>query len=167
MYYLKLFFTFCFIGFMFESLGAIFLGTNFNSSVLYGPWTTVYGLGIFVMLFTQKFIQKYLPKLTHKKYFEIIIFFILSALLLTLLEYLSGLLIYEKLHIIYWDYQNMHFQYNEFNCLEATLFWGIASTIIIYGIYPYLKKLITKIPNFFIIIILFLYLIDGLYFILT
>ncbi len=163
MYYVKLYLVFCFIGFMFESLGAIFLGTNFNSSVLYGPWTTVYGLGIFLMLLVFKLVKKF--KL--KKWFEIGLYFFLSALALTFLEYICGLFIFERMHVIYWNYQNMTFQYNDFNCLEATLFWGIASTIIMYLIYPHLKKLIAKIPNFVIIILGILYLIDVVYFILN
>ena len=59
MFYLKYFFIFCFIGFLFESLGAIFMGSNFNSSVLLGPWTTVYGLGGFIMLFLYCFLKRY------------------------------------------------------------------------------------------------------------
>ena len=160
MFYLKYFFIFCFIGFMFESIGAICLGSNFNSSVLLGPWTTVYGLGGFIMLFLYCFLKRY--KL--KKWQEIIVFFIISALLLSFLEYLCGLFIYEKLHVIYWDYQNMHFQIGEFNCLEATLFWRIMSTIIMYVLYPFMEKIINKIPNFIIYIILILYIIDCIYF---
>lgn len=163
MYLLKLYFVFCFIGFLFESFGAIFLGSNFNSSVLYGPWTTIYGIGIIIMLLLYKSLKKF--KL--KKWLEILIYFIVSAIILTLLEYLCGLFIYEKLHVIYWNYQNMNFRFNDFNCLEATLFWGFASSLIMYVIYPYLKKLINKIPNWLILVILFLYIIDVIYFFLN
>ena len=50
MYYINIFFIYSFIGFLFESVVTSFNNSTFNSGVLYGPWTFIYGIAIFILI---------------------------------------------------------------------------------------------------------------------
>ena len=55
MYYVNVFFVFSFLGFLFENVLNIFTNDNFNSGILYGPWTFIYGIGALLIVFLNKF----------------------------------------------------------------------------------------------------------------
>ena len=59
MYYVNIFFIFSFIGFLFENLLNIFTNDTFNSGILYGPWTFIYGIGVLLMVIVYKFLQQF------------------------------------------------------------------------------------------------------------
>ncbi len=158
MYYINCFFLLSIIGFLFESIFFIIIKKPYNSSILYGPWTTVYGLSFFIMDFIYKWLQKYhLPK-----WLEVILFFLINMILLSALEFLTGELILKILKVRYWNYVNQTFNIDGFICLEASLFWGIASTILYYLLLPKMQNFLHKIPKWVTIICLCLYIFDWI-----
>ena len=46
MYYINLFFVYSILGFVFETILSQFWSGVFNSGILFGPWTPVYGIGV-------------------------------------------------------------------------------------------------------------------------
>ena len=89
------------------------MGTNFNSGILYGPWTFIYAFGIFgIMLF-----NKFLNKFDLKKWLEVFIFFIGSAFMMSVIELSGGFLIEKLFHVVYWDYSYMTFNIGSYICI--------------------------------------------------
>lgn len=156
MFYLNLFFIYSFLGFLFESIFTMIMGTNFNSGILYGPWTFIYAFGIFgIMLF-----NKFLNKFDLKKWLEVFIFFIGSAFMMSVIELSGGFLIEKLFHVVYWDYSYMTFNIGSYICLEAALFWGLFATLVNYFVAPKLDNLAKKVPVYITVIFMALFVVD-------
>ena len=156
MYYVNIFFVFSFIGFLFENILSIFTNDNFNSGILYGPWTFIYGIGALLIVFLNKFLAQY-----HlKKGMEVIIFYLGITMLMTLVEFSGGMLIETIFHRTYWDYTNMRFNYGKYICLEVSLSWGVLATMVNYFLLPLINKLVKKIPKLVSLIFIVLFVVD-------
>ena len=159
MYYVNIFFIFSFIGFLFENVLNIFTNDNFNSGVLYGPWTFIYGIGVLLMVIVYKFLQQY-----HlKKWKEVVLFYIIITIVMTLVEFSGGMLIETIFHRTYWDYTNMRFNYGKYICLEVSLAWGLLATFITYLVLPFINKLEKKIPWFVSVGLIILFIVDIIF----
>lgn len=157
MYYINIFFIYSFLGFLFESFLMGIVGNHFfNSGVLYGPCTFIYGIAIFFILILNRFLRQYkLPK-----WAEIVIFYLGATLIMTLIEFSGGMLIEKIFHVVYWDYTNMTYHYGHYICLEVSLFWGLFATLVNYLLTPFTTKLAKKIPWYLTIVFLVLFFID-------
>ncbi len=144
MYYWNCYFFFSILGFLFESILFLILKRHYNSGILYGPWTPIYGLAFFIILG----IHKVLKKWHFHKIVEYILFFLLSTILLSILELIGGELILFLFHVRYWNYEKSFLNIDGFICLEVSLFWGVCSLITNYIIYPRVKDFIRRIPKF-------------------
>ena len=142
MYYINVFFVYSIIGFIFEIVISLILGSKLNSGILYGPWTPIYGIGVLIMLFMKRKLQK----LKLNKFMEIFIYFFSVVIILTLLEQLGGVLLDTFFHKTLWDYRNLKYHITKYIALETSLGWGIGAIFIAYIVHPYLKKFIKKIP---------------------
>ena len=159
MYYVNIFFIFSFIGFLFENVLNIFTNDNFNSGVLYGPWTFIYGIGVLLMVIVYKFLQQY-----HlKKWKEVVLFYIIITIVMTLVEFSGGMLIETIFHRTYWDYTNMRFNYGKYICLEVSLAWGLLATFITYLVLPFINKIEKKIPWFVSVGLVILFVLDIIF----
>lgn len=159
MYYVNIFFIFSFIGFLFENVLNIFTNDNFNSGILYGPWTFIYGIGVLLMVIVYKFLQQY-----HlKKWKEVVLFYIIITIVMTLVEFSGGMLIETIFHRTYWDYTNMRFNYGKYICLEVSLAWGLLSTFITYLVLPFINKIEKKIPWFVSVGLIILFIVDIIF----
>ena len=156
MYYVNIFFVFSLVGFLFENFINIFFNDNFNSGILYGPWTFIYGIGVLLVVVLNKFLAQY-----HlKKWKEVIIFYIGITILMTIVEFSGGMLIETIFHRTYWDYTNMRFNYGKYICLEVSLLWGLLATVINYFVLPWVNNVVKKIPFWVSIIFIVLFILD-------
>ena len=153
-YYINYFFLFSIIGHFIET---VFI-KNFTSGILYGWWTPVYGFGVVLILLIGKLIDK-IP-LRHKKIYKIFITYIVSMVVLSLIELMGGYLIKSCLHKEIWNYESHRFHIGHYISLEMTLVWGAISIIFIYIVHPLLKGIIKEIPPFITIILVVLFLFD-------
>ena len=159
MYYVNIFFIFSFMGFLFENLLNIFTNDTFNSGILYGPWTFIYGIGVLLMVIVYKFLQQF-----HlKKWKEVVLFYIIITVVMTLVEFSGGMLIETIFHRTYWDYTDMRFNYGKYICLEVSLAWGLLSTLITYLVLPFINKLEKKIPWFVGVGLIILFVMDIIF----
>lgn len=156
MFYFNIFFIYSFFGFLFENALNIFTHSNFNSGVLYGPWTFIYGIAIFVIMAFYKFLKQY--KLN--KWVEVIIFYICVTIFMTLIEFSGGMLIEKLFHVVYWDYTNLKFNYGHYIALEISLLWGLFATVVNYLVTPIINKFAKKIPIYITIVFIVLFIID-------
>lgn len=117
--------------------------------VLYGPFSPIYGAGAVLMVY---FIAR--PNYSNLKTF------ILGALLGGAFEYLISLLQEIFTHTVSWDYSNHFLNINGRTTIPFILVWGLFTLLFVKIIYPFLSKIIEKIPIkvgticFYIILIL-------------
>ena len=153
MYDINIFLTYSILGFFYECIINFIQDGRFSSGFMYGPWTPIYGIGVLIILFIYKKLSKY------SKTKRLIIMSIISMIVLTILEYITGNLIELIFHTSFWDYSNYKFNYGKFISLESSLIWMFGSIIIIF-IHKKLKKYIKKIPNQITIILSIVFTID-------
>ncbi len=155
MKFVKLFLIYSILGYLLETLGTVYYDKHFNSGILKGPFTIIYGIAIFIILGLNHFTKKIKDK---KK--QIIIYFILITIILTILEYSAGSIIHATTGKIYWDYDKLPFCFNHYISLFTSLLFGLGATITNYYIAPKINKIIYKIPNYVILFLLLTFIID-------
>lgn len=157
MFYINIFLFFSIFGYLFETICAYIFKTGFSSGILYGPWTPVYGFGtLIVMILSNKLFQN----LHLNRILETIIVFVCVTIVLTILEWLGGVLIEKLFSITFWDYSNYRFHIGKYISLEMSLLWGVGSIILIYLVIPYVIEFIKKIPFYITMILSSLFVID-------
>ena len=118
MYYINYFFIFSIIGHFIET---VFV-PNFTSGILYGWWTPVYGIGVILILLIGKIINKI--NLEKKLIFKIIITYLISAIILSLIELIGGYLIKFIFNQELWNYEKHKFNIGPYISLEMANMWG-------------------------------------------
>ena len=110
---------------------------------MYGPWTPIYGLGIVLVILISNYLFSHLHL---SRWVETLITFIVITLVLTLLEWIGGVLIEKIFHVVFWDYSKEAFSIGKYISLSKSLIWGVGSIIFIYVLKPLLEGLIKHIP---------------------
>ena len=72
--------------------------------------------------------------------YKIIIIFILSVILLSVLEYFTGYILLKFFNLKLWDYSDRKLNINGFICLEFSLIWGFLSLVFYLFIYPWINS---------------------------
>lgn len=143
MRYIKQFIFFSVIGYIFERLVGIIMQNDFDSGILYGPYTPIYGFGILIIIYGSDYIFKHLHL---KRYQENLVVFGLLFFTITILELLGGILIEKIFGTIFWSYESLKFNYGHYIAIEVSLLWSILG-LIIYYFKDLLLNLVEKIPN--------------------
>jgi uncharacterized membrane protein len=152
MYYLKYFFITSIFGYILETL----VCKGYESGILYGPWTPIYGIGSIIIIISS---DKILKKRNINGFLKFVILFIFCFCILTLAELVGGLLIERIFGYSFWDYTNHKFNVGKYICLEISLIWGTVS-ILFVCIRPIIDKIIKYIPNIIIYLAIPLLIID-------
>ena len=143
------FIIYSFLGWCLESIYKTILEKRFvNSGFLYGPLCPIYGFGAVIMIFGFGLLPK-----------NIFIIFGASMILLTLWEYIVGVILEKLFKTKYWDYSNAKFNINGRVCLKNSLYWGILGVIFIFLIHPVVYNLIHILPSkaiFYLNIVLYI-----------
>lgn len=144
MYYVNCFFVYSFLGFLFETTLSFFTKQNFNSGILYGPITPIYGIGVILILTISHyfFMNLHLPRWRE----TVIVFFILIVTL-TILEWFGGVLIEKLFGVVFWDYSKLPFHIGHYISLEISFLWGFLSILLIYVIKPMINPIVENIPT--------------------
>lgn len=155
MYYLNCFFIYSIIGHIIESFVYGFYGGE--SGILYGFYTPIYGIGCVIIIGTYNL---FIKDIKINKYLKALFIFLIGAVLLSIMEYIGGILIEKIFHITFWDYSNLKFNIGKYTSLEMSVIWGICSLLLIYIVKPLFDKFINKIPLFFTVGLFILFSID-------
>lgn len=123
-----------FVGWMLECVFKFFSG-NFNKTpgILNTPFCILYGLGTVAL-------SLIIYRVTNKFW----LLFLLSMLVLTVMEYITFILLKKIYGIKLWDYTDMTFNINEKVCLEFALVWGILGALYIKYLLPILKDFFVR-----------------------
>ena len=150
------FFVYGFLGWCTEVGFAAFKTHHFvNRGFLNGPICPIYGVGVTAVITILT---------TYKS--DIIVLYILSVVLVTVLEGVTGWAMDKIFHNKWWDYSDMPLNIGGYVCLLFSIVWGFACLFIIYFIQPLVHDLLAFIPTvvgIILIIILGITLIADLY----
>ena len=113
-----------------------------NRGFLIGPYCPIYGTGCILMILL---LQKYSD--------DILVLFIMSMLICSILEYATSYFMEKIFKARWWDYSNRKFNINGRICLETLIPFGILGCVLIYALNPFVSKLIKAIPSNVLIII--------------
>lgn len=130
-YYILLFFTTAFIGWLWEVL--LYLVTSHtivNRGVYRGPYLPIYGIGgVLLMLILHHF---------RRKPFCVFLF---SCTLCTILEYCAGMWLEWKWGVRWWDYSGHLWNLNGHVCLISSIGFGLGGILLICIFQPLFNKL--------------------------
>ena len=131
---LAYFIIYSFIGFVIETLFALFMYNVLESrqSFLYGPFCGIYGVCAVIMIM---FLNKYFNKNNH-------ILFLGGFIVGSVVEYLISLIGELMLNVRWWDYSNRFLNINGRICLLYSIFWGLLAIYLMRVINPRVDKLI-------------------------
>ena len=150
------FFVYGFLGWCTEVGFAAFKTHHFvNRGFLNGPICPIYGVGVTAVI----------TVLTPYKS-DIIVLYILSVVLVTVLEGVTGWAMDKIFHNKWWDYSDMPLNIGGYVCPLFSIVWGFACLFIIYFIQPLVHDVLVFIPTIvgiILIIILGITLIADLY----
>lgn len=137
--YLFIFALFSLVGFILEFIYKSITNKQIiNPGLLTGPCVTIYGFGgVFLNIICSLIDSNY----------KIILIFIISSIVLTLLELITGRMILEIFNVKFWDYSNLKLNYKGLICIEFSFIWGILSILFYYFIYPWINNFTINIIN--------------------
>ena len=140
---LTYFVIYSFLGWVLEStVRTICERKMINTGFLIGPFCPIYGFGAIIMiLFLNEF-----------KSNSILLFFI-SFIVLTLWEYIVGVLLEKFFSTKYWDYSDHKFNYKGRICLINSIAWGILGVLFINYIHPFIIQVLSYVDFMYIAII--------------
>lgn len=156
-YYTNVLYFFSLLGFILECTVFKISKSKKHSGIFYGPITMVYGFGVLALVLIKKY---FFDKLKCNKYFKLLIIFITSWMVLTLVEWLGGTILNIVFDIDMWNYSKKQYNFGKYICLELSLIWGLMGTIYICCLKDFLDKFIYLIPKKLTIIIVIVNLID-------
>lgn len=132
-----LFFTFAFVGWLWEvSLHLIKDGVFCNRGVMLGPWLPIYGFGGVAALVLLK-----------KLFFNPVLTFFAMMTVSGVVEYFTSWYLEVTKGAKWWDYTGYFANLNGRICLEGLIIFGLGGCACIYFLAPKLNSLFEKIPN--------------------
>ena len=135
--YVLLFFSFAFVGWVWEVCVELFgKGLFINRGVLLGPWLPIYGTGaLLVLVFLRRWAAK--PGLV----------FFLVMLLAGSVEYFTSWVLESLYHQRWWDYTGYFLAVQGRVCMEGLLVFGLGGCLALYLAGPMLDNLYNPIPH--------------------
>ena len=145
-----LFIFLSFIGFIYETLLAIILKFNdLDRGFLSLPLCPIYGFGVLLtyLIFNTPDKLKFLNKEIHvNKKNSLYLYFLFSATLATLLEYIVGNFFEKYFDIVLWSY-SLKFDFNKYCSLIPSIIWGLAITVFMNNLFNKLYMFFYKIKK--------------------
>lgn len=128
---------FGFLGWVTEVIFAAVRQKKFvNRGFLNGPVCPIYGFGTLALIAAAKPFQDLFVV------WRILLIFFLSAVIATVLEYLTGLVLSRVFHKKWWDYTGIKGNLGGYVCLPFSLLWGAVGTAVVLFVYPLVRRLV-------------------------
>ncbi len=107
-----------------------------NRGFLNGPYCPIYGVGVLIVTATLEPLKN-----------DLIILYIGSVILTTVLELVTGFLLEKIFHAHWWDYSEEKFNLGGYICLKFSLLWGVACLVVVRLIFPVTQRFVERIPH--------------------
>ena len=128
-----LFFIYSFIGWLWETVYCSLKAKKFvYRGFLVGPYCPIYGFGVLSVLY---FVEPFENNL--------LVLYVGSAVLVTILEYVTSYGLEKLFHASWWDYHDVPFNLNGRVALPVSLFWGLGCVLIVKVIQPEIAKVVS------------------------
>ena len=142
--FLTYFIIYSFLGWLMESIfRSIIEKKIINTGFLKGPICPIYGIGAFIMATVLKSLEN-----------NIVLLFIVSMVVLTLWEYIVGVLLEKIFHTKYWDYSDHKINFQGRICLSNSIYWGFLGVAFVKFIHPFMVSVVSKIDTNIIYIVI-------------
>lgn len=142
---LTYFVIYSFAGWLIESIyKSIAERKLINTGFLKGPFCPIYGIGAIIMhVFLSRFKD------------NVLLLFLAGFIILSIWEYIVGLLLEKIFNTKYWDYSNHKFNIHGRVCLTNSIYWGILGVIFIKYIDPFVESKLQLINTMYLKIIVY------------
>lgn len=134
---LTYFIIYSFLGWVMESIvRSICEKKIINTGFLIGPFCPIYGIGAIIMfLFLDSFEN------------NLIALFFIAIIVLTIWEYIVGVLLEKIFKTKYWDYSDQKFNFQGRICLVNSICWGVLGVLFVKFIHPFVQNAILQIDG--------------------
>ncbi|GFN36578.1 putative ABC transporter permease [Tepidimicrobium xylanilyticum] len=141
---LFLYFTvYSFMGWIMETAFASITQKKFiNRGFLIGPFTPIYGFGAIMIIQSSTWIGN----MFGNYYISLLMCIVISTLLVTALEFITGYALEKVFNAKWWDYSNNMMNLKGYICLSYSLLWGLLAFLLIQVVHPLITQFIYLIP---------------------
>lgn len=135
--FLWIFLIYAILGWCAEVIShAVTLGKFVNRGFLNGSYCPIYGFGMVLVVICLTPIED-----------NIVLLFLGSIVLTTVLELITGFILEKLFHTRWWDYSNQKLNISGYICLKYSLLWGAACVFVMKIIQPLIISFIGIIPQ--------------------
>ncbi|WP_139376056.1 putative ABC transporter permease, partial [Clostridium oryzae] len=140
-----LFFSiYSFLGWVLETTSvSLEKGRFVNRGFLTGCFCPVYGFGAVIVIKVSSWLNIYV----RNEFSFIIVDILVSIVLITALEYSTGIILNNIFNRKWWDYSNEFANINGYVCLRNSIIWGILAVLLVQFIHPIIYKVVLYAPN--------------------
>ena len=94
-----------------------------NPGFLRGPYLPIYGFSLCILYYLSKIQLLFIPNLV----FRHLALFLLMAIVITIMEYIAGIIFVKGMKVKLWDYSNLKGNLQGIICPQFTFFWFVLS----------------------------------------
>ena len=139
-----LFAIYSFLGWILETTFATIRDKKFiNRGFLTGCFCPIYGVGAVLIIEIFSWINIYIKDY----YIFALISVIVSIVLVTILEYLTGLFLEKLFNFKWWDYSDNYANIQGYICLKYSILWGGLAFVLVQVIHPLILNIVLNINN--------------------
>ena len=132
-----IFLIFSMIGYVVEMINCAIVEKRIaNRGFFCGPYIPIYGIGSLLLIWVLSPIKDH-----------IILVMLLSAIITTAIEYVTGYALEKIFHNKWWDYKDEKFNLHGRICLKNTILFGLGAPIILYILNPYMDEFLLQFKN--------------------
>lgn len=110
-----------------------------NTGLMLGPYLPIYGFGTIILYGLSSVISS---RLIVPKPLEVLVVLITFFMLLTLLEFLTGLFLLKKFNLRLWDYSSRRLNVKGLICARYSIYWTILGVSYYYLLHPLFMTLV-------------------------
>lgn len=135
-----------------------------NPGFLVGPWLPLYGLGLLGLYGASSIDLSFIQSVVLQK----VVLILALTVVMTLLEYITGLIFIKGLKVKLWDYSDRKGNIQGIICPLFTFFWGLIGAIYSLFLHSYVSGVVTFLAthieySFFLGIIGGIFIVDNVY----
>lgn len=148
------FIVYCFAGWCIESTIVSFSQRKLiNRGFLKGPFLPIYGFGALTMVASSMIVpQDFISGL--ERWQAVALLYFSGVVAATVLELIAGIMIENIFKMKYWDYTGKFCNFKGYICLKSSLFWGVLTLLVVYGIHPLVSEFVQNVPENVLAIVL-------------
>ncbi|PKM93174.1 MAG: hypothetical protein CVU84_17145 [Firmicutes bacterium HGW-Firmicutes-1] len=142
--FILFFALYSFIGWVLETIFASALQRKFiNRGFLIGPFTPIYGFSAILIIL----LLVWISISEQNALITLIKNILLSTLMVTTLEFITGYLLEKIFHSKWWDYSDNFLNFKGYICFKYSILWGVLAFALIQIVHPFMEQFIYLLPE--------------------